>query len=56
MTKDPVCGMQVNPQNAEFKSVYKGKVYYFCSAVCKGLFDREPQRYIDTASAHKHQG
>lgn len=38
MTKDPVCGMQAETQKTEFKSLYQEKTYYFCSAVCKGMF------------------
>ncbi len=43
--KDPVCGMEVNPQTAAAKSEYQGKTYYFCSPGCKATFDREPQKY-----------
>jgi YHS domain-containing protein len=45
MTKDPVCGMQINEKDAAEKSEYKGKVYYFCSPGCKAAFDKEPQKY-----------
>lgn len=33
--KDPICGMTVNTQNAQYKSIYQGKTYYFCSEHCK---------------------
>jgi P-type Cu+ transporter len=29
MQKDPVCGMQVDPQKAAGTSEYEGKTYYF---------------------------
>lgn len=45
MEKDPVCGMQVEPDNAAGKSEYQGKTYYFCNAACKQKFDRDPQQY-----------
>lgn len=45
---DPVCEMKVNPQNPPFKILYKDKMYYFCSAVCKHLFERVPEKYIKT--------
>ena len=44
--KDPVRGMKVNPQNPPFKMLYRDKTYYFCSGVCRHLFEREPEKYI----------
>ncbi|HJT70279.1 MAG TPA: YHS domain-containing protein [Terriglobales bacterium] len=46
MQKDPVCGMQVDPQNAAGQSEYEGKTYYFCSAGCKKKFDANPAQYV----------
>jgi len=43
---DPVCGMEVDPQKTKYKSVYKGKVYYFCSYQCKKVFDENPEYYL----------
>ena len=45
---DPVCEMKVDPQNPPFKILYMEKVYYFCSAACKHLFERVPEQYIKT--------
>jgi YHS domain-containing protein len=45
MTRDPVCGMEVDPDTTEFKSEYDGKTYYFCWTGCKQAFDDEPQRF-----------
>ena len=45
MTKDPVCGMQVDPTKAAGTSEFQGKTYVFCSAVCKRKFDSNPQQY-----------
>lgn len=41
---DPVCGMEV--EEAQFKSLYRGKVYYFCSRQCKEAFDKDPEKYL----------
>ena len=46
---DPVCGMQIEEQNAAGKSERDGETYYFCSAGCKERFDREPDRYARKA-------
>jgi len=42
---DPVCGMEVGEDTA-FKTLYKGKVYYFCSRQCKETFDKDPEKYL----------
>lgn len=44
--KDPVCGMEINSEEAEATSVYNGKTYYFCSQTCKNKFDKDPKKYI----------
>jgi YHS domain-containing protein/uncharacterized membrane protein YraQ (UPF0718 family) len=43
---DPVCGMSVDPEQAEYRSFQNGEVYYFCSAECKESFDKDPGKYI----------
>jgi len=42
---DPVCGMDVDPATARFRSEYRGAEYYFCSESCKRAFDANPQKY-----------
>ncbi|MHB8778164.1 MAG: YHS domain-containing protein [Anaerolineales bacterium] len=51
--KDPVCDMKVNEETAAAKSIYKGETYYFCSTLCKQMFDREPERYVQTLDVQK---
>ncbi|MBI5286091.1 MAG: YHS domain-containing protein, partial [Deltaproteobacteria bacterium] len=46
MPKDPVCGMDVGPERAAGKSVYKGETVYFCSLHCKERFDADPEAFI----------
>jgi Cu+-exporting ATPase len=46
VTKDPVCGMDVEEGTAAGKSVYKGQTYYFCSTGCKAAFDKDPEKYL----------
>jgi YHS domain-containing protein len=38
--------MDVDPRKAAAKTVYQGQTYYFCSSLCKSMFDREPEKYI----------
>jgi Cu+-exporting ATPase len=46
ITRDPVCGMAVDPQQARGKARYQGDTYYFCSPVCMHLFVSQPARYL----------
>ncbi len=41
---DPVCGMQVNPAEAE-KAEHDGKTYYFCSSDCREQFEASPDDF-----------
>ena len=43
--RDPICGMQVDEQNAAGKSEHGWQTYYFCSAGCKAKFDENPEQY-----------
>lgn len=52
MTKDPVCGMNVDEKTAKFKSNYNGKAYYFCAQSCKTTFDKNPTKYVSGHSSH----
>lgn len=53
MATDPVCGMKVAEATAVATSIYKGQTYYFCSALCKQLFDREPEKYVQELERQK---
>lgn len=46
MIKDPVCGMPVNPQHTAISIQFEGRTYYFCSQLCKTLFECEPEKYV----------
>jgi YHS domain-containing protein len=57
MPMDPVCNMEVDENTAKFKSVYKGKNYYFCAPGCKATFDENPEKYLGTKSrSSMHSG
>ncbi|ARM76757.1 YHS domain-containing protein [Acidianus manzaensis] len=42
---DPVCGMEVD-ETSKYKTMYKGKIYYFCSNGCKKEFEKDPEKYL----------
>lgn len=56
--RDPVCGMEVDPQRAAGASVHEGKTYYFCSASCRDKFEQAPQKYLSAPAqaGHEHGG
>ena len=43
--KDPVCGMQIDPSNAEAVMEYQGWTYHFCSQACHDMFTTDPEKY-----------
>jgi Cu+-exporting ATPase len=43
---DPVCGMDVDPAKAAYKSEYEGTTYLFCTKDCKTKFDAQPSRFV----------
>ena len=45
MYRDPVCGMEVDPEEAPWRLTYLGETYYFCCLGCKEAFEEEPQLY-----------
>lgn len=51
MAKDPVCGMDVDPNNAPAKSQHEGQTCYFCSQGCKEQFEKEPKKFPDKVHA-----
>ncbi|MFQ6058916.1 MAG: cation transporter, partial [Anaerolineae bacterium] len=44
--KDPVCGMEIEQQDAVAVRAYDGRDYYFCSADCEAQFVQNPEHYV----------
>ena len=54
VTKDPVCGLNVDESKAKaagFLSQFKDQTYYFCSEACQQQFDKIPERYAKKPGA-----
>ena len=54
--RDPVCGMQVNPDTARFRHDHGGRTYAFCCHGCLNAFKADPERYLGasaTTTAHE---
>ena len=49
-TKDPVCGMTVDPANAR-SAAHSGQTFYFCSESCRQKFVANPQQYLAQKAA-----
>lgn len=45
-SKDPVCGMDVDPDTAKYHHQHAGKDYYFCSEGCLKKFKADPEKYL----------
>jgi YHS domain-containing protein len=43
ITRDPVCGKEVDTLRARAVGIFGGVTYYFCSADCKGKF-KDPRQ------------
>jgi P-type Cu+ transporter len=46
ITRDPVCGMEVNRSTSLATSRHRENVYHFCSTGCKEQFEHDPERYL----------
>jgi YHS domain-containing protein len=46
---DPVCGMQVDTENAKWTAEHDGQTYFFCSKGCMLEFNDDPGHFLDPA-------
>ena len=45
LLRDPVCGMEFEPNAASPVTTYDGVTHQFCSAHCREAFTADPRRY-----------
>lgn len=50
---DPVCGMQVNPDQSPYKFMNENQEYFFCSEHCLENFKKDPQKYLHQQSRNQ---
>ena len=59
-TRDPVCGMSVDPEKSRFSFDYAGTTYHFCCGGCHTAFQQAPEAFLkaagDSAPAATMQG
>ena len=59
-TRDPVCGMVVEPEGAKHTFEHEGTTYLFCCGGCKAAFERDPGAFLGAgdgaapAATHPH--
>jgi len=46
---DPVCGMEVDTEHAQWTAEHDGQTYYFCAKGCMLEFKDDPEHYLDPA-------
>ena len=49
MGRDPVCGMNVDPEKPGAKINQGGKSFYFCCSGCARKFEESPEKYLGAA-------
>ncbi|MGD1104475.1 MAG: heavy metal translocating P-type ATPase [Terriglobia bacterium] len=48
---DPVCGMEVTPEDAAGSYQYQGQQFYFCNESCREQFQANPELFLAPRSA-----
>lgn len=51
--KDPVCNMDVSPDDAAASYEYEGETYYFCSEKCRDKFQSDPKEVLEKKEKKK---
>jgi len=47
VTRDPVCGMLVDPEAGKPKATYQAHTYHFCCQGCRDKFMQNPEAYLE---------
>jgi Cu+-exporting ATPase len=55
LTKDPVCGMNVETTADAAGSDFKGQTYHFCCSGCKKKFDQAPDQYLSRSGDNRQR-
>jgi len=45
LPRDPVCGLEVHPDDVDSWVEYGGTQYYFCCPECQRVFEENPEEY-----------
>lgn len=47
--RDIVCGREFGADESAYEAEFEGKMYYFCSGMCRERFERSPGEYAPTS-------
>ena len=48
-TRDPVCGMDVNPEKTRHRFEHQGTTYLFCCGGCQTAFESDPASFLNSS-------
>ena len=54
-TRDPVCGMAVDPAASKYRAEHDGVAFHFCSAGCRAKFLADPTKYLKPSKPEPKQ-
>ncbi|MCL6432206.1 MAG: YHS domain-containing protein [Anaerolineae bacterium] len=46
LPRDPVCGLEIHPDDVDSWVEYGGTQYFFCCPECRRAFEESPEEYI----------
>jgi Cu+-exporting ATPase len=52
--QDPVCGMEVDPNEPAAAWEHAGQTYFFCSVACMERFRRDPDLHLSRDPSERH--
>lgn len=61
LPRDPVCGLEVHPDDVDSWVEYGGTQYYFCCPECRRVFEEGPEQFVgeephEPETPHKESG
>lgn len=56
IVRDPVCGMEIQRDDAAATEVHEGRAFYFCGKTCHEAFINDPHRYGHPPQEHGGHG
>ncbi len=45
LPRDPVCGLEIHPDDVDSWVEYGGTQYFFCCPECRRVFEESPEEY-----------
>jgi YHS domain-containing protein len=55
LPRDPVCGLEIHPDDVDSWVEYGGTQYYFCCPECQKAFEETPDEYAEVTGDEKAQ-